>query len=44
MHMKMPFGFGGKSGHKSTYQDFSNERYSDEEYFEEEYMEEEYDS
>ena len=42
MHMKMPFGFGGKSGHKSTYQDFSNERYSDEEYFEEEYMEEEY--
>ena len=42
MHMKMPFGFGGKSGHKSTYRSFSNEEYSGGEYFEEEYMDEEY--
>jgi len=42
MHMKMPFGFGGKSGQRGTYRDFSNEEYNEEQYSEEGYFEEEY--
>ena len=43
MHMKIPFGFGGKTDKKSIYRDFSEEEYMEEEYEETEgYLEEEY--
>lgn len=41
MHMKIPFGFGGKSGKKVKYQDYNDEEYMEDEYIEE-YSEEEY--